>query len=422
MNTGKEQFDEEIVVPVTGDMVSHELYCMDNEVFLSFAATEYVASIDFCYIDPPYNTGRDGKTGFTYNDSFHVKGDVNRHASWLAFMRPRLEGLLPVLKDTGVVAISIDDSEIHHLRLLCDEIFGEQNFVAQMIIDGGAMKNNARLISTTHEYLLVYAKSLKALNKSDITWREEREGISILRDKEAKLRKIHKTDYAAITGALKIWVKTAPIPKRLKSFFNADASGLYTHADLSSPNSKQFYDYLHPVTGKPVKTPSRGWAYAYDNLDALAKRGEIDFFVDESYQPLKKHYLKDGKDQVIKSVHAFSARSSTHLLENMLGRRSSFNNPKNLEFISYLVDTMCPEDGVVLDYFAGSGTTGHAVIDLNKNSSASRKAILCSKDENAILETVTIPRLQAALTGQWGNGTKHKASVDGLKIYSPKTS
>lgn len=397
------------------DVVMHDLFCMDNLDFLSVVKTTHAKTIDFCYIDPPYNTGGTARTGFTYHDSFKKHGDASRHASWVEFMEPRLIGLLPLLKDTGIVAISIDDSEVHHLRVLCDKIFGENNFIAQMIVDGGAMKNNAKLVSVTHEYLLVYAKNISKVTFAGTKWRTDREGIAILRKKEAMLRKKHKANYVAISKELKPWMKTTKFSKRLQVFFNVDAKGLYTYADLSAPNSTKFFEYLHPITGKPVQVPSRGWGVSYENLKKMEENGDIIFFEDETKQPMKKLYLKDGKDQVIKSILSYPSRTSTHLLEKMLGRRSSFSNPKNLDFIKFIIDSMCPNEGVILDYFAGSGTTGHAVAELNKEVTSNRKFILCTNNENDIYEDVTKPRVIAALTGIWGNGTKYKPSSGGLR-------
>jgi len=415
MSETKKITSDSLVDATDEDGVVHDLFCLENLEFLEVAKDLYSETVDFCYIDPPYNTG--GNPSFLYKDSFHQKGDPDRHQSWLAFMKPRLQGLIPLLKGTGVVAISIDDSEVHRLRMVCDELFGENNFVAQVIVDGGAMKNNAKLVSTTHEYLLIYAKNHTKLLRSEAKWRTERDGIKVLRKKELALRKKHKKDYAAMATELKDWMKTSKLSKRLRVFYNVDESGLYTYADLSTPNSKKFYDYPHPITGKPVQVPSRGWGPTYEKLQEMEKAGEVLFFENETYQPMKKLYLKNGRDQAVRSILSYPSRTSTHLLESMLGRRSSFNNPKNLDYISYLVDVMSPEEnGVVLDYFAGSGTTGHAVADLNAKG-ASRKFILCTNNENNIYDEVTKPRLVAAITGEWGNGTSHKNAGNGLQEH-----
>ena len=393
-------------------MMTHEVYNADNIDFLDHwgNSDNGKESIDLCYIDPPYNTGNSAKT-FVYHDCFKKTGTQTRHQVWLDFMRPRLEKTLPLLKRTGVVAVSIDDSEVHHLRILMDEIFGENNFIAQIVVDGGNVKNNARFVSTTHEYLLVYAKSQIALTKSGAKWRQQREGLAVLRKQEKVLRKKHGEDYPALTADLKLWVKTAPLSKRLKVFYNADANGLYTYADLSAPGNGGRYDVLHPESWNTVQVPSRGWGLSEDKMQKLIMDGLVIFGEGPDghlKQPMKKLYLKDSKDQVIRSILAYPARSSTHLLEHILGKRNAFNNPKNLDMMKFIVDSMCPPDGTVLDYFAGSGSTGHAVLELNATENSNRTFVLCTNNENGIYDNVTKPRLDAVLSGKWMNGKTNK--------------
>lgn len=379
---------DSVTLPKT---VVHDLICSENLQYLTTqddAPHDLHATVDLCYIDPPYNTGNVQTNGFTYHDSF--AGSEN----WLQFMKERLQPTRDLLKDTGVIAVSIDDSEVHHLRVLMDEVFGRNNFVAQIIVDGGNLKNNARFISTTHDYILVYAKSLHKLRTSGIKWRKHRQGVDRLFKHVTKLRKQHGDDYNTMTQEVKTWLKTAPVPKRVKVFYNVDSKGLYTYADLSAPGNGQRYDVLHPVTGKPCTVPSRGWGLSEQKMQALLQDDMIIFGKDETAQPLKKLYLTDKKDQVQSSMMAYSSRASTHLLQKILGRRSSFNNPKNLNMMMDLIDLICPEDGTVLDYFAGSGTTGHAVVELNNKNGSTRKAVLVTNNENNIFTEVTLPRLQ----------------------------
>lgn len=378
--------------------VNHTLCNSENLVFLEKYLQSDPESVDFCYIDPPYNTGNTAKNGFSYHDSLKTVGVRNSHTVWVEFMRERLTLLRGVLSKTGVVAISIDDSEVHHLHVLCDDIFGENNFIAQIIVDGGTIKNNARFVSISHEYLLVYANNMTSLLASGARWRVEREGVKIVRKKERELRKTHGTDYTAASLEMKKWLKTAGVSDRLQVFYTMDKKGLYTYADLSSPSKGETYNVLHPVTGLPCRIPSRGWIVTKDKFDELVKDDLIIFGKDENKQPLKKLYLKDGKDQVLRSILSFSSRASTHLLEKILGRRSSFNNPKNLDYIEYIINAMCPDNGVVLDFFAGSGTTGHAVLNLNRKDKKSKRTfILCTNDENGIYTDVCAPRLKAVL-------------------------
>jgi adenine-specific DNA-methyltransferase len=262
--------------------------------------------VDVCYLDPPYNTGNSNQTGFSYNDCF--VGDT-----WTQFMRERLNLIKQLLKDTGVIAISIDDSEVHYLRVLMDEVFGRNNFIAQLTIDGGANKNQANFFSVTHDYMVIYAMNKNKLKKAKTKWRKRREGIELLLKEYEKQKKKKKTP-EEITVHLKEWVKTQPLSKRLKVFYNADSKGLYTYADLSVPGTSYEYEVLHPETELPVQVPSRGWGLSEARFKELDEQGLILWGKDETYQPLKKLYLKDKKDQLMKSVLSYPSRSSTHLL------------------------------------------------------------------------------------------------------------
>ena len=398
-------------------VLTHSLICNDNLEALLALKENYEDKVDFIYIDPPYNTGN--KTGFTYKDSFRNKKDMERHSTWLTFMTERLIAAQPLLAETGIIAVSIDDREVHYLRLLLDEIFGEENFIAQMIVDGGSVKNDVRLISVTHECLLVYGKNLKELQASGVKWRKKRDNVDKLIKKSEQLKKQLKNDYPAVTAALKEWVKKQKFAARLKVFTNADARGLYTYSDLSAPQNGRNYDVIHPVTGKPCKVPSRGWVLAEDSMQKLLADDMIIFGKDETAQPFRKLYLKAGESQVEKSVLAYPARASTHLLAKMLGERGTFNNPKNLDYITDIIRLMSPSDGIILDFFAGSGTTGHAVLALNdQDANSEREFILVTNNENNIHDDVLLPRLKAAISGEWLDGTTHKATPGNLQGYT----
>jgi adenine-specific DNA-methyltransferase len=383
--------------------LKHHLYCSDN---LDLLKSDEIpdSSVDLVYIDPPYNTGNTLKTGFKYNDAF-IKSPS--HSVWLNFMAERLILIKEKLKEAGILAVSIDDSEMPYLKVLLDSIMGETNFIANIVVDGGTLKNNARFISTTHEYLLVYAKNLNKLKQTKISWRSKREGVEDIETQISMLKSKHDFNYIKINEEYKSWLKLSNLSKRLKAFKYVDENGVYTHSDLSSPGSKHSYDFKHPLTGKNVKKPSRGWGLTFEKLSELAQSGEVEFFKNETYQPLRKLYLKNEYDQVIPSIWSYPARSSTHLLQQILGERDSFNNPKNLDFISKIIETMSPKDGVVLDVFAGSGTTGHAVLDLNSTTGSSRKFILCTSNENNIFLDVLKPRIIAAASGEWASVKRH---------------
>ena len=170
--------------------------------------------------------------------------------------------------------------------------------------------------------------------------------------------------------------------------------GVYTYADLSVPGNRYQYEVLHPVTGKPVLEPSRGWGVSETKFKELVAADLIIWGDDENKQPLKKLYLTDKKDQLMKSVLAYPARTPTHQLEKMLGKRTAFTHPKNLQLIKDLIDYVTPTDGVVVDVFAGTGTTGHAIVDLNEEQNTARRYVLVTNNENNIFDNVTKPRLK----------------------------
>ena len=344
---------------------------------------QLLGNVDTIYIDPPYNTKNNT---LTYNDNRTQK-------DWVDFMEKRLMLLKNFLTPTGVILVSIDDSEIHHLRILLDQIFGAQNFIAQLIIDGGANKNNANFFSTTHEYILVYGNNVSKMKQTKTKWRQKREGTDLLLNEYEKLKKEGYT-VKQITTHMKQWVKTQPLTPRLKKFYNADDKGVYTYADLSVPGNRYQYEVLHPVTGKPVLEPSRGWGVSETKFKELVAADLIIWGDDENKQPLKKLYLTDKKDQLMKSVLAYPARTPTHQLEKMLGKRTAFTHPKNLQLIKDLIDYVTPTDGVVVDVFAGTGTTGHAIVDLNEEQNTARRYVLVTNNENNIFDNVTKPRLK----------------------------
>lgn len=343
------------------------------------------SQVDVVYIDPPYNTGNHENTGFLYNDS-------KTHDEWLVFMRNRLEATKFFLKDTSVVLVSIDDNEMHYLKVLMDDIFGRKNFIAQLVVDGGANKNNANFFSVTHEYMLVYGANLLKLRQKKTKWRTKRAGATELLTKYEMLKAEGKTNQE-ITAFLKKWVKTEPFTPRLKVFYNADNKGLYTYVDLSVPGNNYEYDVYHPVTGEKVKPPSRGWGVNEEKFWLLHEQDLIIWGETEDKQPLKKLYLKNQKDQVMKSVLSYPARTPTHELEKLLGERELFNYPKNLQLMKNVLDYVTPENGVVLDIFGGTGTTGQAILELNHEQGLTRRFVLVTKDENNIFSSTTKPRI-----------------------------
>lgn len=374
-------------------LVEHHIIRSDNSIFLKTHQQTLRSYVDFVYLDPPAVKVNSGAK----------KPTLRQHETWVNELSERLSLSIPFMKDTAVIAVSVREVEQPRLRLLMDEIYGEENRIGMITIDTANVTNNARLLSAGHEYLLVYAKNLPLLLKSGTKWRKKREGLDVLRKQEKKLRTQYKENYAVITEELKIWLKTQNVSPRLKQFYNADSKGLYTYADLSAPKNGLRYEVINPVTEQVALTPTRGWGMSESNLQELIEQDGIIWPDTDDKQPLRKLYLKDTPDQVIRTVMDAPSRSPERLLERILGG-TGYEEPKDLEYLKHVIDVMSPEDGVILDFYAGSGTTGHAILDLNyENINSRRKFLLVSHDEKGMYSRVLKPRLEAIISGRWAD-------------------
>ena len=391
---------------------SQNLYISgDNLDGLKHLLKSYTGAVKCIYIDPPYNTGSDG---FVYNDKFNftpqelidklsiseeqaqkifdltTKGRAS-HSAWLTFMYPRLLLARDLLTPDGVIFISIDDNEQANLKLICDTVFGEESFVAQLIWAAGR-KNDSKLISVSHEYMLCYVKSGELLKENQTTWRERKQGLDDIYSCYDSLKKKHKDDYSKIAIALKQWYKTLPQghPAKDHSHYSCvDSKGIYFPDNISWPGGGgPKYDVLHPTTNKPVKIPSRGWITNENTLKQWITDDKIHFGTDENAVPCVKSYLKDRETSVPYSVFYKDGRASTKRLMSLFGAKV-FDNPKDEEIIGRLIDFSSTKDAIILDFFSGSGTTAQAVMDLNVKDGGNRKYImvqlqeLCKKDSEA---------------------------------------
>lgn len=364
----------------------------DNLDALKHLLKSYAGSIKCIYIDPPYNTGSDD---FVYADSFNFTVeelasklsiseeqasrvlDLTRrrsatHSAWLMFMLPRLVLARDLLSKDGVIFISIDENEHANLRLLCEEIFGEENSAGEIIWKNSS-KNDEDYISMQHEYILCFVKS-KALNDGD--WHEAKEGVQEIFTTFAGFRNKYGTDWKAIHAAALDWYKQfkASDPISDSSHYSwMDERGVYFPSDISGPNHGQYvYDVIHPTTGKVCKAPTSGWRFPEDSMKEKIAEGLIHFGEDETTVPNNKTYLKDTLNQSLTSIKYRDGRVASKRLTALLGA-NVFTNPKDPELLCRLFNAVGLKDGdIVLDFFSGSGTTGEAILNLiadNKNLS-----------------------------------------------------
>lgn len=386
----------------------------ENLEVLKVLQKSYYNKIKCIIIDPPYNTGSDS---FIYPDSFkenkedyqkrigdkdeegylmkegmfrkNSKDSGHFHSNWLSMMYPRLFLAKNLLKDDGVLFVHIDDNEVSNLRLLLNEIFGEENFIASFIWDGGR-KNDAKKVSVGHEYILVYGKNnvlTDESNQDPILWKERKEGIDEIYSKYDLFKKQFGSEWDKVSKALQDWYKSlkdSHPSKNHEHYRYADEVGVYFASDLSGPDdgrkNRPRYEVLHPITKKPVPVPARGWRWEEPRMKEELKKGRVHFGVDESSIPNSKVYLKENEYQAPSSVFYKDRRSSSGSLKQLMGDKI-FDFPKDVSVTSRLLGLVLRDDDIALDFFAGSGTLAEAILEINKVKKIKAKFILVQLPE-----------------------------------------
>ncbi len=349
----------------------------DNLDVLKLLQETYLGKIKMIYIDPPYNTGND----FVYNDDFRVEseewsemsGDYDEqgnrlvqntesngrfHTDWLNMIYPRLKVARDLLKDEGIVFISIDDSEVDNLRKICDEVFGADNFIAQIVVEG-TPKNDPKIISTAHEYCLVYVRDYETAKSCE--W-----GIAnpIYNDLLNIVRSTQS--YKSAEELIRKYYKDNNLKDdNISNYNKVDEKGLFRIGPIDDPQSGGSRDIRYnPVTGEALKTPNRGWGCSIETWKEWVKNGEILFPEDNAKLCSRKVYIEDGKLDLLRAYFKIQTRKDTDMLKNMFGKKV-FSFPKPLELIKTFVDSSTESNDIVMDFFSGSGTTAHAVMQLN---------------------------------------------------------
>jgi adenine-specific DNA-methyltransferase len=366
---------------IKNEAPNHILIEGDNLHALTALTFTHEGKIDVIYIDPPYNTKN---KDFKYNDTFVDYEDSYRHSKWLSFMDKRLRIAKRLLSETGVIFISIDDNENAQLKLLCDEVFNQKNFISNIVWAAGK-KNDSKHISNSHEYIICYFKNIDFIKENKIIWREKKEGIDRIYKTAKNLVKKHSNDFELATLDLKKWFKELSNndPAKAHSHYSIiDENGVFFPDNISWPGGGgPKYDVLHPLTKKPVAIPSRGWVYSsIERMQEIINEGKVFFGKDEKSVPTLKAYLKDREFQVPYSVLYQDGRASTKRLMEMFGYLP-FGNPKDENIISKLLQTSSFQNSTILDFFAGSGTTLHATMQLNAEDGGNRQCILITNNE-----------------------------------------
>ena len=373
-------------VPDSGNMIIHG----DNLAALKSLLPQYEGRIKCIYIDPPYNTGNEG---WVYNDNVNdprikawlgkVVGaeseDLSRHDKWLCMMYPRLKLLHRLLAEDGVIFISIDDIEVTYLRLIMDEIFGKSKFIAQLIWKSRQNKDNRNVtnVSIDHEYILCYGEKLRGC--------------------ERKTEQYSNPDNDP-RGA---WT-------------SANMAGLATAE--ARPNLH--YDLIDPNTGINYGRPTKGWRYDRNTMSRLIQEDRILWPPTPKGRPRKKQFLSElsteytGYSSIVGD--AFFTRDGTNEQMQIFGE-VRFDFPKNSGIIQELLDQASGKDSIILDSFAGSGTTAHAVLNMNKKDGGNRKFILIEMEDYA--DSITAERVKRVIDGYGEEKKRVEGTGGGFTFY-----
>lgn len=334
----------------------------DNLASLQLLEKTHKGKIDLIYIDPPYNTGA---KDFVYDDAFVDTTDGFNHSKWLSFMKQRLSLSKKLLAAHGTIFISIDDNEFSQLKLLCDEVFGANNYVGTILWKKKTNGNNMGWLPPVHDYILCYSKEIGKIY--DFGFEVSEEDI-------------------------------------LKNYSNPDNDprGPWTTTDLSANHKGPYFPVTNPKTGDVYYPPAgRYWVFNEQEIQRRIADGRIIFGKSGMARPVQRVFAKDRKFSKRKveswwDNHGMNA-DATQELKDIFGVAKVFTHPKPTQLIKDIVKMSCSKTATILDFFAGSGTTGHAVMNLNAEDGGTRRFILCTNNENGICRDVTYERIRRVI-------------------------
>lgn len=378
----------------------------DNLEALKALLPRYAGKVDVIYIDPPYNTGKDD---WRYNDRVNSplmagwlgsvvnRDDLERHDKWLSMMWPRLSLLKELLSSAGILFVSIDDNELHRSKALLDELLGEDNWLGTLVWKN-ATDNNPTRIAVEHEYVHVYTR-----DKTEVpeVWKAPTVALKdALLEKEGELLSLD-LDQDDLSARYRDWHRSirgqlGP----LAGYELIDESGIYAASRSVHNPGKKGYDWelVNPLTGKNVPKPLMGYRFPEETRDKLLQEDRI-IFSDNPDQLIRlKVYLRDYKEKMPGLIEIDGRRGANELRALSTGLPAlEFKNPKTYTLIEWLLSYTSDKSSVILDSFAGSGTTAHAVFALNKADGGNRKFILVETEDYA--DTLTAERVRRVIRG-----------------------
>ena len=358
----------------------------DNLHSLRLLEKTLSSSISGILIDPPYNTGTQD---FVYDDSYVGRDDAFYHSKWISFMYHRLLLAKNLLTKTGLLFIHINDIEMANLRLLCNEVFGETNFVGSFMWKNRKAldSRNKTKFSNNHEYVIVYARDIE---------------FATLVGKEASKEKYSNPD----NDPRGIWLSCS-----ILGLANAQ----------QRPNLH--YDLIDPDTGIVYPpNPNTGWRYSRETVAQKIKEGRILFPDKPTGRPREKKFYNEimskytGVSSVLPEDIGYTEDSSKEI-NDIFGKRA-FDFPKPVSLMKFLIAQIPDRNAIILDFFAGSGTTAQAVLEQNTEDGGNRRFILCTNNQNGICENITYPRIKTVISGMRSDGSKYSDGIPAnLKYY-----
>ena len=397
----------------------------DNLEALKLLQESYLAAVKLIYIDPPYNTGHD----FVYPDSFIMDreeyakgtgyfdedGNVNfgrensetagrYHSDWCSMMYSRLLLARNLLTEDGLILINMDENEISNLQKICGEIFGETNDLGTIVWDKRNPKGDARGISCQHEYIVVYAKNKAVFTEKCKMQRPKKNAEAILKKADQLFSKVG--DGYTLNDAnaeFSTWMRTQKdFSGGEKAYNKIDEKGdVYRPVSMAWPNKKKapddyFVPLIHPVTNKPCSVPDRGWRNPSATMKKMMAEGRILFGKDETTIPNSKYLLKDNMYENIPSLLYYGG-SDTELLSQM---NIPFDTPKAVNICKDHIKSFTGEGDLILDFFSGSATLAHAIMQANAEDHRKRKYIM-----------VQIPEIIAKNTEAYRQGYRNICQI-----------
>lgn len=414
------------------DAPNHILIEGDNLEALTTLAYTHAGKIDVIYIDPPYNTGK--KKEFKYNDNYIDKENLFRHSIWLSFMKKRLVIAKKLLSEHGIIFISIDDHELSSLKLLCDEIFSN-NFIENFIVQTDGHTDNQDEITGIHEYILCYSKRKERKSINNIVDPNTKEDSKILRDfaENSITKNGAKNPPSEIVlpkgFPCEIESLNVSVPTNVSSFLEAVSTNGFISREITSE-----YGVKYPVCLTPMVVENGVLSKPCTVFSGWMNNGKLKKFIKNNCLPILDdatllsfylskngviYYRREGRQShYVQSIlrNFGTTETNKYMLERM---DISFEYPKPVELIKYILSLYTDKESIVLDFFAGSGTTMHAINLLNSEDGGKRISVNCTNDENGICSKVHYTRIKYILENDYflPSGEKVKKHISNLRYY-----